>query len=170
MAAPAVCCADKEDSLGVAHFRPLSLLCSCPDYPSQVVPFSPGFWVASGRPGSEKPLYPGGPAGAGSVGNRLRPRVFQRRRPSRGPPAAVPAEGAKPPRFAWPRDLFRRRLWVFKVRSFAQILRFLPRSHPILDTVTRLRPRGLEPLVFPVTAFEARPSGTFKMAALRFVI
>lgn len=39
MAAPAVGCTDKDDSPGVAHFRPLSLLCGYPDSPPK--PFLP---------------------------------------------------------------------------------------------------------------------------------
>lgn len=181
MAAPAVCRADKEDSPGVAHFRPLSLLRRCPDSPSRAVPFSPGFRGARGGPRSGERSRPGHPAGAGSVGNRRRrASVFRRRHPSVGPPRSprprargrgAAASSLRPPRVAWPPGLVRRRLGAPRVglcpdREIAPAKPPPPwAASPTKPQGTRARPEDPLPPAFPVTALEARPSGTFKMAA-----
>ena len=107
MAAPAVC-ADKEDSPGVAHFRPLSLLCSYP-YPSpQAVPLSPGFWAHVGVLGQKSASAPGESGRRGLCRKPLRPGGCQRRRPNLRPPYPLPRWGfqaAGPSSFALAGDL-----------------------------------------------------------------
>lgn len=107
MAAPAVC-ADKEDSPGVAHFRPLSLLCSYP-YPShQAVPLSPGFWAHVGVLGQKSVSAPGELGRRGLCRKPLRPGGCQRRRPNLRPLDPLPCRGfqaAGPSSFALAGDL-----------------------------------------------------------------
>lgn len=159
MAAPAVCCADKEDSPGVAHFRPLSL---CrrppPDSPSPAVPFSPGFWVPVGVPGQMSVATLGTRQAQALSETGGVPASFGGDLPCLGPPAAPPG-GVRLPTSRV--RLAPRPIWASpvgpQVWAFARILRFLSRSHPLFDTATRLSvlPRGLEPF-FPINELSWR--------------
>lgn len=96
MAAPAVC-ADKEDSPGVAHFRPLSLLCSYP-YPSPKLSLSlPVFgrtWESWARKAF---LPPGNQAGADSAGNHCVLVAVRGDVPTSDLPILCPAGVSRPP-------------------------------------------------------------------------
>lgn len=150
MAAPAVCRADKEDSPGVAHFRPLSFLCCYPGPPPQAVPSSPRFWAHVGLLGQRSFSAPGIRQARTlletAASRRLSEAISQ-------PPTA---RSSAPPGSQWRRSARAPDLPGSpcpepqashlgpKVWSFAQILRFLSRSHPFLDThLVRFSSQGI---------------------------
>lgn len=149
MAAPAVGCTDKR---GLTRRRPFWAAFTSPRSPRPSSPsrsFLSRFLGARGTPGSEGRSYPGAQAGAGCAGSQLCPRGFGRRHPDLGPPVAVPGGVSRAPGLLGSPCPETRLGVAFapKVWFFALILRFLPRSQPLMDTVTRggFLPRGLEP-------------------------
>lgn len=123
---PAVC-ADKEDSPGVAHFRPLSLLCSYLLPPLPKPSLSLPVFGRIGSPGPESVLPPGNQAGADFAETAASWWLSEATSNLRPPDPLPCASGCRTFQFCPGRRP--RRCLVLKCGPSAQILRFPSRGH-----------------------------------------